>query len=887
MGKTTLWSAGIAHAQEQGVSVLAARPAESEITLSFCALGDVLHPVLEESLAPLPDGQRHALSCALLLDEAEGPPPDPHAVGVAVLNGLRGLGERRPLLIAVDDVQWLDPASAGALQYAVRRLRDERIGVLLARRTGAESLLLEEVARCLPAGRVQRIEVGPLGVAELGGVLQQQVGGALPRPLLAEVREASGGNPFYALEIVRMLKRTGVSVEAGHPLPVPEALHDLVHSRLLALPPESRDYLLAAAAHSHPTTSVVEAATGVERRRGLTPALEARIVELDGSRIAFTHPLLAAGAYEIADPIRRSEIHARLAELLEDPEARAWQLAASVDEPDEDVASVLEEAAAHARARGAPRLAALLLDRAAEMTPTDRPSERSRRFAAAAGLHFDAGDSRRAESRLADLIGALAGGRDRARVLTALARIRTYAAPDEAGALYHQALDEAEEDPELLALAHEGVASSCVWLMQGLDEAVRHAQTTYDLAQEIGDDALRADAVLAKLWAEAALGREAAGATAELALTLEEVALDRRLLDQPSVALAEYWMWIDSPDRALALVSEMLDRAQVLGDEASRPYLLMLRGLGERLVGRLERALMSARDGLTAANQAGQPLLAGFNLAVESVVLSELGRRDELRSATRLALELAPRNGYVGLLVASARGHLELSVDAPGAAVTHLEPAVEVVRREGVVEPGLTRFVVDQIEALTGVARLGEAVELLDWFEGHARRLERLSALASCARCRGLLAAQAGDTEDALAAFEEALALHEHVDIPLDRGRTLLTLGAAQRRAKRRRDARATLEAALGVFERIGAALWAERARSELKRISGRAPTPGALTPAEEKVAALVAEGKTNREVAAALVLGERTVETHLTHVYAKLGIRSRTELARVFEPVS
>ena len=196
-------------------------------------------------------------------------------------------------------------------------------------------------------------------------------------------------------------------------------------------------------------------------------------------------------------------------------------------------------------------------------------------------------------------------------------------------------------------------------------------------------------------------------------------------------------------------------------------------------------------------------------------------------------------------------------------------------------EPAAIGFVVDHIEALVELGRSDDALELLDWHEGNARRLERVSAIASCMRCRGLAAAAEGHVEAALAAFEDALEWHARVELPLDRGRTLLALGAARRRAKRRREARETLKEALGIFERIGAALWAERARTELGRISGRAATPGALTPAEERVASLVAEGKTNREVAAALYLSERTVEGHLSHVFGELGVRSRTELAR------
>ncbi len=148
------------------------------------------------------------------------------------------------------------------------------------------------------------------------------------------MHEASGGNPFYALEIVRTLRAfRDVSVEAGQPLPVPESLHELVHGRLLALSTESRDFLLAAAAHAHPT--LVDHGGGLRDRAappGSDRRSKPRIVELDGDRIRFTHPLLAAGAYETADPLRRAEIHARLATLLEDPEARAWQLAASVEQ---------------------------------------------------------------------------------------------------------------------------------------------------------------------------------------------------------------------------------------------------------------------------------------------------------------------------------------------------------------------------------------------------------------------------------------------------------------------------------------------------------------------------------------------------------------------------
>ena len=303
MGKTTLWRAGVAEVEAAGFRLLQAVPAESETTLSFSGIGDLLDPVLDETLAALPTGQKRALSCALVLEDDEGLPPDAHAVGVALLGCLRGLAEAGPVVVAVDDAQWLDAASSSGLAYAVRRLRGEPVGVLLARRSGIESGLVDELRRALPAERVTAVDVGPLDVDALHHVVQEHLEVVLPRPLLVEVHAAAGGNPFYALEIVRMLRRSGVSVEAGQPLPVPESLHELIHDRLRALAPESRDFLLAAAAHAHPTIALTETASGVSRSDGLAPALDARIVELTGERIRFTHPLLAAGAYEIGRPV--------------------------------------------------------------------------------------------------------------------------------------------------------------------------------------------------------------------------------------------------------------------------------------------------------------------------------------------------------------------------------------------------------------------------------------------------------------------------------------------------------------------------------------------------------------------------------------------------------
>jgi DNA-binding CsgD family transcriptional regulator len=882
MGKTTLWEAGVAAARERDLLVLEARPAESEAGLSFAALGDLLDPVIAELLEELPPGQARALARALILAEDEGRPPDPHAVGVAVRTALRALATVQPLVLAIDDVQWLDGASVGALSYACRRLRSEHVAVLLARRSGAGSGLVDELRRSLAADRFTALEIEPLDAAAMHRVVLDHHGSTVARPLLAEVRQASGGNPLYAIEIVRTLQRRGVSVEAGQPLPVPESLHELVDERLLALPADCRAFLLAAAAHAHPTVAVTKSAAGVEADRGLAPALEAGIVELEGSRIRFTHPLLAARSYEVADPARRREVHLRLAALLDDPEARALQIAASADEPDREIAAALEDAARHARARGAPRSAALLLDRAGELTPEDCVDESIRRAIEASYLHFESGDSRRAESQLRSTIARLDAGRLRAAGLARLARVRSYEAQDEAARLFLQAIEEAEGDQRILAIANEGVAACFFRLRERLAEAVAHAEVAARLALDLGDEPLAAEALGTKLIAETLLGAERSSETSERALALQASANDMRILAQPILAAAVHWWWADRVPDARDRLVDVLHRATALGDESSVPYVLVLLGQVECALGDLESALEHSRAGRLAAEQSGQDALGVYHLALEASIRVQLGDVSLGRQQALDALEgvRATAGRPAEMLAREALGRLELSLGEPQAALWFLEPAVSFTRRQSIAEPSAARFVVDQIEAFIAVDRRDDAVELLDWYETNARRLDRTSALASCLRCRGLLAAQDGEVEAALAAYMKALERHADVELPLDRGRTLLALGLTQRRVKRRRDARTTLEEALDVFDRIGARLWAERARAELKRISGRAATPGALTPAEERVAALVAEGKTNREVAAALFLSHRTVEGHLARIFGKLGVQHRSEVA-------
>ncbi|MGH3111985.1 MAG: LuxR C-terminal-related transcriptional regulator, partial [Gaiellaceae bacterium] len=308
----------------------------------------------------------------------------------------------------------------------------------------------------------------------------------------------------------------------------------------------------------------------------------------------------------------------------------------------------------------------------------------------------------------------------------------------------------------------------------------------------------------------------------------------------------------------------------------------VLAAQNECLRGDFERAGSHAEAGQEIAEQVGQEALFGYALAVRALVDAHRGRVDEAREEGERALELARRTRSTPTLhfATSALGLLELSLAQPAKAVERLAPLIEFAREQEMHEPALTRFTLDYVQALIEVGRLEEAAEVSARYERHAARLGRRGALASALRCRGLLAAARGDLDEALATFERALAEHDCVAMPFERARTLLALGAALRRARQRRDARESLQQARAIFEELGAALWVEKAGAELARIGGRAAGPGDLTPAEQRIAELVGQGRSNKEVAAELVVTVRTVESNLTRIYRKLGVRSRAELA-------
>ena len=882
IGKTTLWRRGVALAADRGYRVLSCRGSSSEAQLSFVALGDLVGDVLPDALPALPQPQAKALRVALLLEETDGSPPDQRAIALGFAGALRVLARSQPVAVAIDDLQWLDRPSAFVLEFTLRRLREDGIAFLLTLRNDDGTSAPFDLDRALGEERLRRLRIAPLSLGALHHLLSDRLDLVLSRPKLRRIHELSGGNPMFALELGRAVLRGAIRLEPAEPLP--GTLASVVRDRLMMLPRETRVALLAASAVSHPTLDLVERVVGGGAADRLAPACDGHVVELDRDQIRFTHPLLASGVYAEAAADERRGLHRRLAELLPDPEEHARHLALAADGPDADVASALERAAGLAHDRGAFPAAAELSELARRLTPAEMQDRRHRRTIDGAIFAWEAGETERATALLGEARSTAPRGPWRGEVLYWLGSFEEYEGDRRKAAdLYREARDNAGDDVVLRARIEEGLASVLFLLRTDLPAAAGHARAAVTLARDAGDGAMEIAALSVLSLIDAVTGGSEWRPALERGRELAGRAGPVQTAVTSTFTLGVVLTWVDEFAQACELLRFLRGQSEQRAEESALPWILSQLCWAEFLAGRLDEAERLAQEGIEMAEQADQEPQRLAALGVRGLVRAVRGDVEGARADAETTLALAPEHGvmFATILGACALGLLELSLERFEAVDRLLGPIGSHLEAGGVREPGSVRFVPDRIEALIALGRLDEAERLLGVLERQATDLDRASALGAADRCRGLLAAARGDLGGALARLQQALAQHQRVSMPFEEARTLLVLGATRRRARMKRPAREALEHATAIFDQLGARLWAARTRAELARIGGRPAATGELTPTERRIAALVAEGRSNKEIATSLFITPKTVGTQLTRIYRKVGVHSRTELAR------
>ncbi|MFD7659658.1 AAA family ATPase [Actinosynnema sp. NPDC059797] len=841
---------------QQGFRVLRGTAVESESVVPFAGLNLLLTPVVDRVPA-LPPTQAAALRAALgLVPPDDGGGALVGLVGLAVLTLLADLAEQGPVLCLVDDAHWLDEGSARALVFAARRLQAERVAVVFAAR--------DLHAPPFPAPGLPELRLTGLDPDSAAALLDEHAAD-LPRYVREQIAAEARGNPLALLELPAAQREGHLPAAPAHrvaALPTHSRVQQTFADRIGALPERTRTLLLVAAADDtgDPGTVLRAAALLGASVTDLEPAERRHLLRSDDGRLAFRHPLIRAAAYRGAPLADRLAVHRALAEALEDDHRAAWHLAAAATGPDERVAAALVRAAEHARGRGGRASVASAYQRAAELSPD--PLHRGRRLVAAAGAAGEAGQFDRAAvlaEQAWDVLGEPVEVARAARIQARLAGERGRSV-EAAATLVRAAECAARTAPEL---AGELLFSAAQHAWAGRDFAVlrRVAEQVEGLPGEADTRAVE----------RAALGLDGGDVPGGMAAL-------RGLLDSPYVAdsgnaVRAWWHLVLGDDRAALAEAEELERgSRARGALGVLPRALAYLARGRLHLGRWREARATAEEGLRIAEDIGQ----GFSVVFLVGVLAELAavEGDEERLAGLVARQSAEPPGSVR--AACALALLDLGLGRHEAVLERLADVAAGAHRLYAITS-----LPDLVEAAVRAGDRAAAEAPAAWFAEWAGQTGRPWAEAVALRCRALL------TDDERE-FARAGELHRATDDrPFERARTELLHGEWLRRARRRSDARTHLRAALEVFERLGAAPWANRARAELRATgesrAAAGPNPlSALTPQELQVVRLAAEGLSNRDIGAQLFLSPRTVGYHLYKAYPKLGVASRGELARL-----
>jgi DNA-binding CsgD family transcriptional regulator len=879
IGKSTVWFESVRLAEARGYRVLRARPAESEAKLSYAALADVVGPAFDEARAQLPHPQELALAAALLR-VTSGEPADPRTAATAVVGVLTELVRERPVLVAIDDVQWVDLASRRALEFAVRRL-PARVGLFVTSRSEGSVEVPLELDRALPPDGLQRVVLGSLSLASLHHIVRERLGTSPTRPMIARIAEASGGNPFFAIEIARAIggRATGPSEHA--PLPVPRSVQKLAAERVSALSGTAREAVLVAASLSRPTADAVLAALPNDSDVGaaIVEAEDAGVLVTERGRIRFTHPLLASAVYGSVSEARRRGLHLRLAEVVSDAEERARHLSQSLTDADESVATEIEGAARQAVLRGAFDAAAELFGAACRLTPAANREPLVRRTLGRASALLrtgDVADARRLAERV-EMDGLSPGLQAERLQLLAEVEWDDGSIPLATGYL-ERALEVAGDDPR--ASARISARLVLITVPGNPARALRHAE------RAVGQvDGERDPLVLSSLLIDLCLLDLMLGRSPRIDLMRRGLALEASAGPSayPHPVPLIWFQCTDDVEATRERHAREADWARDHSDETPAAerlsYLALVEfhagrcDLGERLI---EQSCNTIEERLEVSGRFAYPF------AWRSLMDAYRGRFDRARETLLpLVAETAQaQKSWWAAVLLSVLGFVEFAAGDYRAADDALSQMRRLFAQLGIRDGLLDRTEPFHAELLAQLGHVDRAREALVRLEHRGRSFRRTWIDVTVPRTQAIVLAAEGDLDGGLEALE-ALDLEAAARLPLELGWSWLTKGRLLRRAKQRRAAANAFAEAAVIFERLGAVAWAQRARNELDVVGPRRRAPDELTATELRVAELAAAGTTNREIARAVFMSEKTVEAHIARVYRKLGIHSRAELGK------
>jgi DNA-binding NarL/FixJ family response regulator len=863
IGKTALLGDA---ASADGFNVLRARGIETEAEIAFSGLHDLLGPILDDR-ERLPEPQADALASALSL--GPGGPAERLAIYAGVLGLLAVASDRQPILAIVDDVHLLDRASADALAFAARRLHEERIAMLFAIRDGESSSFTSD--------GIDELRVEPLDDARAAELLDR-----IDRPIGTDARarilELAQGNPLALVELPSVVDLDLAGGSGTPPLRSSGLLSRAFGHRIERLPPPTRTAIqLAAASDDDDLRTILVACrmVGIDPD-AFAPAEAAGIIAIDGERLTFRHPLIRAAAYGDATPAEQRDAHRALAQALVDrtTEARwAWHRALAAVGPDDAAAMALERVAGTSKSASA---SARALERAARLSAD--PSARTRRLLGAALAAESAGRLLTAE-RLAEEVR-----RDRLDV-TQVAEVDHLL-----GRIWTRG-DAGERAVEVLTAGAAAVATTDphrAALM--LADAVEPALDDLERAEAIAEQAARllpagspSEQLVMLRLGDVRGWRGDAPAAARAWRRAADLAVPEDPWTQRLAAEALFSAGLD--DEAVGMAHEAVDASRAAGLLNSLTRSLEVLALAEARRGRLQDALEAATDELDLLAALGHGREERIASRMTAWIEALLGREADCRvHAARAARAIEPVDDQpappwaFGDPPGIALGILELSLGRPDVATTTFLDNLPDPDRLGADAIAPRSFVPSLVEALVLSGRSAEAAPIAEAYGAVADRSALPTAQALALRCRGLATGSADD-------LQEAAGRHATAGNRYEAARTQLCLGDLLRHRGMRSDAQSSLRAAIDGFDLVGAHGWGDRARAALEAAgaSGRRSRPSTLmelTPQERTVARLVATGLTNRAIAGRLFVTTNTVETHLRHIFQKLDVTSRTQLA-------